>query len=193
MTMLTAVERRAGMSNEAVKKKTGNTWPQWYTIIDKAGGKEMTHQQIVALLRAKHGVGSWWRQMVTVAYERERGKRTKHETPRGFQISATKTIAGPVRELYRAWKKPRGRAAWLGRNRMMIRRAAANKTLRMTWADGTSSVEVYFSPKGKNKTQVTVQHNKLSSAANASRMKKYWARKLGILQSSIEKRSGANQ
>ena len=33
----------------------------------------MNHKQIVALLYAKHNVGPWWQQMVTVTYEQARG------------------------------------------------------------------------------------------------------------------------
>jgi len=56
------------MSDEAVRSKTGKTWPEWYEILDKAGARELDHKEIVALTQ-HHGVGSWWGQMVTVTYE----------------------------------------------------------------------------------------------------------------------------
>ena len=37
------------MSDEAVKAKTGKKWDQWFPILDKAGAKEMSHQDIVKL------------------------------------------------------------------------------------------------------------------------------------------------
>ena len=58
------------MSDEAVKAKTGKTWKQWFEILKRAGASKMSHQEIVGLLTAKHNVGPWWQQMITVSYER---------------------------------------------------------------------------------------------------------------------------
>ena len=66
--------------------------PSWTSL----GAVELGHKGIVALLSEHHRVGPWWRQMITVAYEQERGLREKHQTPEGFQISVSKTIAAPV-------------------------------------------------------------------------------------------------
>ena len=35
-----------------------------------------------------------------------------------------------------------------------------NKSMRITWVDGTSHLDVYFYPK-REKTQVTINHGKL--------------------------------
>jgi Domain of unknown function (DUF4287) len=82
------------MSDEAVKAKTGKTWKEWFAILDKAGAKKMTHQEIVQLLHTKHDVGPWWVQMVTVTYEQQSGMRQNHERPDGFQISVSRTLNG---------------------------------------------------------------------------------------------------
>jgi hypothetical protein len=79
------------MSDEAVKAKTGKNWNEWFTILDKAGAKEMSHQEIVKFLNSKHEVGPWWQQTVTVTYEQARGLREKHEKPGGYQISVSRT------------------------------------------------------------------------------------------------------
>jgi hypothetical protein len=73
--------RPAGISNEAVKARTGRTWPEWFAILDEAGAPVVGHKGIVTLLTKYHRVGHWWRQMITVAYEQERGLREKHQTP----------------------------------------------------------------------------------------------------------------
>src|SRR5687768_242594 len=39
------------MSDDAVKAKTGKVWKEWFAILDKAGAKNMTHQEIVRYLR----------------------------------------------------------------------------------------------------------------------------------------------
>jgi hypothetical protein len=46
------------MSDEAVAAKTGKNWKQWFAIIDKAGGKKMTHQEIVKLPQLQTQRGS---------------------------------------------------------------------------------------------------------------------------------------
>src|SRR2546426_8019727 len=92
------------MSDAAVKAKTGKTWPEWFKILDKAGAKKMGHQEIVAVLSQQHGVGPWWQQMVTVTYEQARGLRAKHETPAGYQISVSRTVAASITKVYKAWQ-----------------------------------------------------------------------------------------
>lgn len=55
--MATATKAAKGprMSDEAVKAKTGKTWKEWFTILDKAGATKMTHQEIVKLLNTNQG------------------------------------------------------------------------------------------------------------------------------------------
>lgn len=173
------------MSDAAVKSKTGKTWPQWFTLLDKAGAKKMSHQQIVAVLNKKHNVGPWWQQMVTVAYEQSRGLRKLHQKPDGFEISRGKTIAAPMARLFDAWHDADLRRRWLGES-IHIRKATPGKHMRITWADDTN-VSVYFYGKGAGKTQVSVQHGKLPDAKAAAARKSYWEEKLERLKSLAEK------
>jgi hypothetical protein len=173
------------MSDDAVKAKTGKTWPEWFAILDKAKATTMTHRDIVALLGAKHDVGSWWRQMITVAYERARGMREKHQTSKGFQMSSTKTIAAPSAALFDAWTDDARRRAWLGPAKLTIRKTNAKKNVRITWKDG-STVVAHFIPKGADKTQVTVDHEGLSGAAAVAEMKQFWTARLARLKQSTE-------
>src|SRR5262249_13986392 len=99
-----AKKKSAPISSEAVAKATGKSWDQWHAILDAAGAADMTHQEIVAVLRDEHGVGPWWQQMVTVGYEQARGKRVRHQRPDGFSINRSKTIAATVRAVFAAWK-----------------------------------------------------------------------------------------
>lgn len=178
--------KTAGISDEAVKAKTGRTWAQWCRLLDKAGATKMTHKDIAGMVGEKFGVGPWWRQMVTVGYEQARGMRVAHETPRGFQVSASKTLGVPVDALYRAWKNPRSRSRWLPERDFTVRKATANKSIRIAWGDGETSVEVNFYAKGDAKSQVTVQHSKLPGATAVARMKKFWSTALGELKRTLD-------
>jgi uncharacterized protein YndB with AHSA1/START domain len=163
------------ISDEAVREKTGKDWGEWFAILDTAGAQSMTHKQIVAFLEKEHTIGPWWQQMVTVTYEQARGLRQKHEMPSGYQISCSRTLAVPVERVYSTWIDEAQRASWLCDPGFVIRKASPNKSLRISWIDGQTSLDVSFYPKEPAKTQITVQHNKLVTADDAERMKAYWA------------------
>jgi len=177
-------QTKTRMSDEAVEAKTGKTWSRWFKHLDAAGGKKMTHQEIVAHLRDKHDVRPWWTQMVAVTYEQARGLREKHEKAGGFEISVSRTIASPVSKAYKAWTDEKTRKRWLAAN-FTIRKATANKALRIVWEDG-STLGVAFIPKGNGKCQVVAQHGKLKDAKAGTKMKKYWSDALERLKEAIE-------
>mgnify|MGYP001579581977 CR=1 FL=1 len=176
----------AGISNEAVKAKTGKTWAEWFAILDAAGAKKMSHKEIVAVLGEEQGVGGWWQQMLTVGYEQARGLREKHQKPEGYQVSASKTMAAPVEALFKAWHDARARKKWLAEP-MAISKATPGKSLRLKWGDDRTSVDVNLYIKGEAKTQVTVQHSKLKNAREAAAMKKFWGGALNSLKVILEK------
>jgi len=173
------------MSDEAVESKTGKTWSRWFKHLDAAGAGKMTHQEIAAHLHDKHAVRPWWTQMIAVTYEQARGLRDKHEKPEGYEISVSRTIAAPVGKAFKAWTDERTRKKWLPPN-LTIRKATTNKTLRITWEDGQTSVAASFLPKDSKKCQVVAQHMKLPDAKAAAKMKKFWAEALDALKELIE-------
>jgi len=69
----------------------------------------------------------------------------------------------------------------------LVRKATPNKSMRVTWKDGKTSLEINFYPKETGKSQVVVQHSKLPNATAATRMKTYWGKALDRLRASIEK------
>lgn len=173
------------LSDAAVESRTGKTWSGWFKLLDAAGAKKMSHQEIVSLLNQKHGVGSWWQQMVAVTYEQARGLRDKHQKPEGYEISVSRTIAAPVGKAFRAWTDEKTRKQWLQAN-LEIRKATANKSLRITWENGDTSLAVAFYPKGNGKCQVVAQHNKIPDAKAAAKMKTFWAKALDRLKEVLE-------
>ncbi|OGC86173.1 MAG: hypothetical protein A2142_02430 [candidate division Zixibacteria bacterium RBG_16_48_11] len=176
----------AGISDEAVKKKTGRTWNQWIAILDKAGAKQMNHTRMAAYLYKQQKLPGWWAQMVTVGYEQARGLREKHQRPEGYSVSASRVVNVPLSTLYHSWAEAKQRDKWLKVKRIEVRKATANKSIRITWSDKKSSLEVNFYDKGKSKTQVVVQHSKLKDAKAAEKMKGYWAKKLDGLKAFLE-------
>ncbi len=172
-----AAKKRAappGMSDAAVKAKTGKTWAQWFAVLDKAGAAAMSHKDITKLLSARHKLADWWSQMVTVGYERVRGLRKLHEKTDGFSTSVSRTLAAGLDQLFETWDDARSRAAFLKEAVVMSTRNPG-KNLRFAWERDGGRVEVRFVAKGPEKAQVTIDHSGLASSAAVKRMKSFWA------------------
>jgi hypothetical protein len=175
---------KAEVSDSAVLKATGKPLEHWFKVLDRAAKArgEHSHKAAAEHLHAQHAMHEWWCQMVTVLYERARGLRDKHQRPDGYSVSVSRTIAVPVSSLYAAWS---GTKKWLEAEPFTIRKATKDKSLRITWSDATS-VEVMLYAKGAGKSQVTVQHSKLKSAAAGEKMKKFWGAALDGLRAELE-------
>ena len=174
------------ISDQAVKARTGKSWSEWFQRIDRAGGRKKTHRQIVAHLHQNYRLGSWWEQMVTVAYERARQGRQKYQRREGYAITRSKTVGVPLAALWKAWADAAARARWLKKSRLTIRTATPRKSLRINWADGKTNVGVYFSARGPGKSQVAVEHSKLANRRQAEQMKALWAAALNRLHGYLE-------
>lgn len=175
---------KPNVSDEAVTAATGKAWDAWFAELDAAGAINMSHKEIVAYLSAHHDISGWWQQSIAVAYEKARGLREKHQKADGFSVSASKTVAVPVDELYRAWEDGAQRARWLGES-FSVRRATPSKSMRITWNDNTN-LDVHFYAKGEQKSQVTLEHSKLPDRESAERQKAFWREALSRLKSALE-------
>jgi hypothetical protein len=176
------------VSDDAVAKATGKTWDDWFQILDRAGCAKMNHKQIVAVVE-RHYSGGWWGQMVTVGYEQARGLRELHQSCDGvYQASSSKTVNVPVAKLFDVWHDPKRRATWLGDadGEIVIRKATRPKSLRVTWCDGRTHVDVNLFPKGDAKSYVSLQHTKLKDAAEVEKKKRYWAATLEKMKAALE-------
>ncbi|MFQ5890996.1 MAG: hypothetical protein ACE5JR_13275 [Gemmatimonadota bacterium] len=173
--------RLAGMSDDAVRVRTGKSWKQWVRALDAIDATRMPHRKIAEHVYENYDVSGWWAQTVTVGYERIRGLREVGQRRGGdFEANKSKTIAVPIAKLYRAFSEKRRRERWLPGVDLEIRTSTREKSMRMTWPDETS-VEVYFTAKGDAKSQVALQHRKLPSKAAAAETKEYWGDRLEAL------------
>ena len=178
------------MSNNAVYTRTGSTWQEWFAILDASGAINMKHKDIAQYLYQKHRVSAWWSQMITVTYEQVRGLRDKHQKSDGYAISVSKVVPGPVGVLYNFWSDEKKRKRWLTEKQkasLTIRKSTPNKSMRIIWGDGKTRVEANFYDKGGSKSQITVQHSKLSKSEMAESMKAYWKKTLQRLANLLKK------
>jgi hypothetical protein len=171
----------AGMSDAALKEKTGCTWDAWVGALDYYGADEMSHRDIAKLVSEKFKVGDWWTQTVAVGYERIKGLRTRGQQRDGtFGATKSRTYGVPVEELFAAWMNTKTRNRWLTGAKVRIRVATAPKSMRLDWPDG-SIIAVGFTSKGASKSAVALEHSRLADRDAANRVKQEWAERLDAL------------
>jgi uncharacterized protein YndB with AHSA1/START domain len=163
----------AGMSDEAVSKRTGRTWAQWVGVLDRARAAEKPHRKIAEYVSSL-GTPEWWSQMVTVGYERIRGLRDRGQRRGGgYEASKSRTFNVSVGALFNAFANARRRRRWLP-VKIAVRSANPQKRMRVTWDDDTVVV-LEFTSKGRTKSAVAVGHQKLPDRSAADAMKKAWS------------------
>ena len=168
----------AGMSDAAIKKSTGCTWQKWVKALDYYGAHTMAHAEIVKLVKDKYDTPDWWTQNVVVGYERIKGLRQRGQRRDGtFEASKSRTFSVPVSTLFDAWANTRTRREWLNGTDVTVRTSTAPKSMRLGMSDGTI-VAVGFYPKGKGKSSVAVQQDKLPDRETAQRLKEFWTERL---------------
>ena len=176
----------AGKSDALIKERTGCNWERWVKALDRAKAETWPHREIAKYVMEKYKIPGWWAQTVTVGYERIKGLRAVGQRRDGsFEASKSKTFTVPLDRLYQAFVDSRTRARWLPGIQLTVRTATRNKSMRITWPDGTS-LEVGFMSKGTSKSQVALQHVRLPDRTAATRMKEYWAERLAALEQVLD-------
>jgi hypothetical protein len=171
----------AGRSDAALKAATGCTWQRWVRALDHVEANCWTHRDIAKHVSENYKVTGWWAQTVTVGYERIKGLRAVGQRRDGsFEATKSRTFAVPLTRLYRAFADARWRARWLPGIDLAVRTVTRGKSMRITWPD-RSSVSVGFATRGRGKSQVAVQHEKLPDRAAAARLKRFWTERLEAL------------
>lgn len=189
-------ESQRKISDAAVRNATGKGWDAWFALLDGEGAETLPHKQIARLLYDKGYIeNGWWCQMVTVEYERARGKRVLGGTESaGFQIGVQKTLPLSAERAWDLITQPEGLALWLGAvpclrwekgatyetpegTRGEMRSFTAGKHLRLTWQPpdfpAPSTLQVSLEPSG-TKTAVRFHQEKLASAGAREQMRTHW-------------------
>ena len=191
--LLTAEEPKATegpalpMSDEAIRRRTERGWEEWFDLLDEWGGAERPHKEIARWVADEHGIEGWSAQAVTVGYERARGLRAVGEGPDGFTINASKTVAVPVGRLYETFVDESLRRRWLPEDKLRERTASRPKSARFDWDGGDTRVIVSFEAKGKMKSTVYLQHERLPDGEEAERMKAFWRDRVAALKEVLER------
>jgi hypothetical protein len=176
----------AGMSDAAIKEKTGCTWELWVKALDHSRAYELSHREIAKLVKEKWDTPPWWTQMVAVGYERIKGLRERGQQRSGtFTMTRSRTFDVNVATLYDAWADGRRRKRWLGETGVKVRTAAEPKSMRLQMPDG-AIVAVGFTAKGRGKSGVALEQARLPDRESADRVKQLWSVRLDALHEVLE-------
>ena len=175
-------------SDDAMLRGSGRGHAEWFALLDAWGATDHGHTEIARWLSETHGVPSWWTQTITVAYERSRGMRGRHQMGDGYSISVTKTVAVDAERALAAFTKPSLRKRWLSDASMRQRPTRAALSARFDWSDPASRVIVTVITKAADKATVAVTHEQLPDGESAERFKSAWRDWLGALKAVLERR-----
>jgi hypothetical protein len=174
-------------SDEVVRSNTGRSWDEWFALLDAWGAVERPHPEIARWLGEEHGVGGWWAQGVTVAYERARGLRAPGQRRDGsWEVNASKTVAVPVERLYAAFTDPAVRERWLPGAAFEVRTAQPGRSIRANWEDGPTRLAIGFTALGDAKSQVALTHQGIPDPGTADRLKAFWRERVAVLKRVLE-------
>jgi hypothetical protein len=178
------------MKDEAVIRATGKNWKEWFAMLDKAGAKKMSHRDIaitVHKLLGKKGStnittnGSWWSQMVTVEYERARGKRQVNQNETGFLVAVHKTVDMSVPELVKVWDKLTRSSAV--RAKGLERKASKSKRAMIRYGAKIGGVVVNFDERANGKARIMVEAIRLPNKTSVEKERVFWKKVLENLRS----------
>jgi uncharacterized protein YndB with AHSA1/START domain len=193
------------MPSERVSETTGRTWDEWFELLDRAGAAELSHKEIVGHLTREHPeVSPWWRQTITVEYERARGKRVLGQTAdAGFQVGVRRTIDAALDE---AWELvTENPELWLGDDpritfekgaryaRGEVRVVKPGDRIRMTWQpdgwEAPATLQVTFLESKPGRTSIGFHLEKLPDSAAREEMRERFRTALDRLASASVKTS----
>ena len=166
------------MSEASILKGTGRSWDEWFRVLDAWGASKRTHTEIARHVHETLGVDGWWSQSVTVGYEWARGMRERHETPGGYQVSVSKTIAATAEDVWRDFVEPARRNRWLEPATLRTRPGTGTvaKSARFDGADGRP-LNIWLDDKG-DRCSVTVTAEKLAGPDEVEAQRATWRSRL---------------
>ena len=194
------------VTNEAAKAATGKTLDQWFTELDKADGLKLGRREINNQLNQQK-LDPWWCSTIAVEYEKHHDVRKKDGLFEGYFVCATKTIAAPPADVFKAWSTGAELSKWFGGGAKVdlkdggafenkdgdkgtFLRVRENKDIRMTFENSELSaptqVDVQFQDKGKGKTGLLVNHTRIQTRAEADGLRASWAQALDQLKTTCE-------
>lgn len=172
----------------SIRERTGTGWEEWFDRLDAWGAADKTHREIAIWVADQLTIEplGWNAQAIAGSYERARGGRAVGQMADGFRITAAKTVAVPIAQLFAAFVEPDRRRSWLADADLRERTVTAPRSARFDWNGGPSRLHVTFDAKDDRKSTASLNHERLADAAERDRMKAYWKEHLASLKRTLE-------
>lgn len=169
------------MSDAAVAAKTGKTWRGWVSALNRLGAGTLDHRAIAVMVGEKFGLSPWWRQTVTVGYERMTGRRSTHQTTGGYNASVSRTLPHSTGSVHAVLNDASLRRRILGRA-VVFSTNRPGKVVRFAWGRNGEQVIIAMTAKSRGKCQVNVQHERMAKRSDVAKMKAHWSAALNRLE-----------
>lgn len=167
------------MDDAAVIKATGRAWSEWFAILEERGARSLPHADIARMLHGDYGVSAWWSQSVTVAYEKEIGRRETGRRGEGDYTAATsRTLRGGLDEVFDRWlARVRGADTLDGvplAADPTVSRTAKWRYWRAKLSDGSRVTATLSARPGGESCVLGIEHGKLAGRPEADRWRTFW-------------------
>jgi uncharacterized protein YndB with AHSA1/START domain len=201
------IESDHPVTKEGAKAGTGKTLEQWFGELDKMDGLKLGRRAINNYLYEQK-LDPWWCATIAVEYEKHHDVKKKDGLYEGYFVCSTKTIAAPVNDVYKAWTNNDSLSNWFGSgtkadvkdggsfqnkdgDKGSYSRVRENKDLRFTLDNNAFAapvlIDVQFQDKGKGKTGLLVNLQRIQNRAEADGLRNAWADALNQLKAMLEK------
>jgi uncharacterized protein YndB with AHSA1/START domain len=203
-------EKVGKVSAESVRRHTGKDWAQWIGLLDKAGARSWTYQELVAFLKAKHRLTPWWQMGVATGFEIAIGRRAEGQDAKGnYMVTATKSLAFSVQQVWSFVVSPEGQAVWLRplseielkpkaqfetRDGFFgeVRTVARNHRARLFWQDPLwdrhTVVEILLVPKPGKKSILVFNHTGIKELRTKGLLSARWREAADQIKESLSGR-----
>ena len=184
------------ISDEAVRNATGRDWSDWFEFLDQRGADDLSHKEIVALLRDEGGVArGWWCQNVTNEFEKNIGRRETGSTVDDeYQIGVQKTLPIDVPTAWELMTSAQGMREWLdvdepaperpgetvsssSGHEYELRTIKKHERLRLRRTDpqtgASTTVQLTLVPR-KTGTSIHFHHEGLADSEERERLREHW-------------------
>lgn len=183
------------ISDEAILRGTGKPFAHWCRVLDRFDVRGNGHKAAARHLKERHIASAWWAQMLTIAYEHERGLRgnlQRHD--QSFAVSVQRTLRCRPAAIWDAFREDAVRC-WLSPGARLerklggryfngatevgevvkIRPGALLRIAVTADADSSAQLEWAISARDEERATVRVEIQRLASTRSAARQKKAWS------------------
>ena len=186
MSIQEAGQRLAGISDEALRERTGRSWSEWVAALDRERGRELETPELGRLLEDRFNLTGWWSQMVAVGYEQATGRRDEAPAAAGLTALVARAFDLPVDMLFDMWHDDARRRRWYGSDDFTIDDAVRPRSLRIVRsADAGRATTITFVARGATRSEVTVEQNGLAGVDEVNAVKRHWAEALDRLREEL--------